>query len=512
MGSIPLPALDVRPPQQQADPLEQYGRLMQLQNMQRMQPLQQQQAQQQVQSGQLDIQQKQQALTDQKAMTSAMQQWDGQDYNKLIPLVIKNGGSAQAVMGLKSKVLEQQQAISTTLKNNADAGLAQVNAQKTKNDEIAGALTPLIDPKQVPDAQLPAAVMSTAQDLVQKGLLDPQHAQTAQQIAQSGDPTQIRSQLDMLRKGFMAQSQIIDDAKNTAQTQEAQANTAAKSGETAYYQQHGGAPGVPAEMMQQSDFIAKHPGSGPSDYVAWKAKQSPMALVMGNQLGGGQGGSQGNPALDLVANNYLQTGQMPPELSRSPGTITAVINRAAQINAEKGGGSIAANSAEYKANTDSLKKLQTNFDQVQAFENTATANMNLLQQTAQKIPDLGSRFANVPVRMVNSQMIGTANMAAFKTALATAQTEAAKVLNSSNATGVLSDSSRHELQDIIDGNVPLPAMVASLNTLKQDMANRTQSYKAQIGDIQGRIKGAAPAQPGGTVTRYKIVNGQLVPE
>jgi hypothetical protein len=127
---------------------------------------------------------------------------------------------------------------------------------------------------------------------------------------------------------------------------------------------------------------------------------------------------------------------------------------------------------------------------VQAFEGTASRNIDLLQQTAAKIPDLGTRFANVPVRLLNSKMLGTENMAAFNTALNTAQTEAAKVLNSSNASGVLSDSARHELQQIIDGNMPYKSMVASLNTLKQDMANRTTSYQAQIGDIQHRISGA----------------------
>jgi hypothetical protein len=220
-----------------------------------------------------------------------------------------------------------------------------------------------------------------------------------------------------------------------------------------------------------------------------------MAIVMGNQLGG----DQNSQALDFAADNYRKTGQMPPGLTRSPGSTIAIIQRAAQLDQQDGGQGIASNKSIIDANRTSLNSLQKNYDQVQAFEQTAEKNMDLLQSTAQKIPDLGSRFANVPVRMVNSQMIGTANMAAFKTALYTAQTEAAKVLNSSNATGILTDSARHELQDIIDGNVPLPAMVASLNTLKQDMSNRTQSYQAQIGDIQGRIKGvgtgANPTQP-----------------
>jgi hypothetical protein len=214
---------------------------------------------------------------------------------------------------------------------------------------------------------------------------------------------------------------------------------------------------------------------------------SPNMMVMGNQLGG----TQNSAALDFAANAYRQTLQMPAGMSRSPGTVAAIIARAAQLDQQDGGIGGAGNKALLAASSKSLDSLQKNYDQVQAFEQTAEKNMNLLQQTAQKIPDLGARFANIPVRSITSSMLGTQNMAAFNTALSVAQTEAAKVLTSSNASGgVLSDSARHDMQDIVDGNMPLPAMIASLNTLKQDMANRTQAYQSQIGDIQNRIKAA----------------------
>src|ERR1700733_8389120 len=158
MGSIPLPALDLNKPAASPDVLEQYGRLMQLQNSQRqsqqaqqMAPLQLQQAQQNVQTGAVELQQKQQQQKDQQAMTSAMQSWDGKDYNQIIPLVVKNGGSAQAVMGLKKNILDQQTQIATAAKDNADAANAGIMATTKKNDLITGALSPLLDSKQVPD-------------------------------------------------------------------------------------------------------------------------------------------------------------------------------------------------------------------------------------------------------------------------------------------------------------------------------------------------------------------------
>jgi hypothetical protein len=481
---------------------------MQLQNMQQTQaqnqqlrPLQLQAAQNESQSSGIDLQQKQQQLSDQKAMTTAMTQWDGKDVNDLIPLVMKNGASANAVMGLKQKVLEQQNTYSEIAKNDAAAGTSNIDTQLKKNNLVAGAFSTVM---QTPDAQLPQAVVQTAQQLAQQGLLDPQHVQAAQQIAQSGDPNAIRQQLDVMRKGLMGQTALMQEAKDNASTQAEQATTASKNQETQWYAQHGGgAPGVSAEAQQQADWMAKNPGKGPSDYKLWTLQHTPSAMVMGNQLGG----PQNDQGLDFAADNYRKTGQMPPALSRSPGTTIAIINRAAQMDQQSGGMGIAGNKDVLKSYSDALNKLQTNYTQVQAFEQTAEKNMDLLQQTAQKIPDLGAKFANIPVRMVSSNMIGTENMASFKTALATAQTEAAKVLNSANATGVLSDSSRHELQDIIDGNAPLPALVASLNTLKQDMANRTTSYQGQIADLQGRIKNVGTSTPaGGTQPASKPAN------
>lgn len=225
MGSIPLPALDLKQPAAPPDVLQQYGRLMQLQNAQQNSPLEHQQLQQSVQEGQLGIQQKQQQIKDQQAMTSAMQNWDGKDYNDIIPLVVKNGGSAQAVMGLKKNILDQQTQIATAAKDNADAANAGIMATTKKNDLVTGALSSLTDPTKVPDAQLPQALTSTVQSLVQQGALDPQHAQAAAQLAQSGNPTAIRQGIDSFSKTLMAQSQISEEALKKAQTAQSQAET-----------------------------------------------------------------------------------------------------------------------------------------------------------------------------------------------------------------------------------------------------------------------------------------------
>ena len=163
----------------------------------------------------------------------------------------------------------------------------------------------------------------------------------------------------------------------------------------------------------------------------------------------------------------------------------AIMNRAAELDPN---GNIMANKSILAANTDSLKNLQKQSDAVSAFENTAFKNIDRTIAAAQKVPDLGTRFANTPVRMINENMLGTPEMAALRADLLTSQTEVAKILSSATASGVLSDSARQEVQDITNGNLPLPAMIAAFNELKADIGNRHQSYADQISDMQRRIK------------------------
>ena len=171
---------------------------------------------QQLRSGQIQIQQQQ--IKDQQAMTAAMQEWDGKSINDLPGLVIKHGASANAVLGLKNSIIDQQTKLATLSKD-------QLEQQAAQHDQIAGALSPLIDPKQVPDEQLADNIRSTAQDLMKRGLLDPQHEQTAEQLAQL-PPDQARQKLDLFRKEYMSQSQLSTEAAKQAEANQNNAKAA----------------------------------------------------------------------------------------------------------------------------------------------------------------------------------------------------------------------------------------------------------------------------------------------
>lgn len=155
------------------------------------------------------IQQQQIQLNDQKASSAAMREWDGKDMNALPGLMIKHGASANAVFAMKNGLLDY------ATKQSQKSGIDLANENKV-HDDVVGALSPGLDPKQVSDADFPNWMRTTGKGLLDAGKIDPQHEATVEQLAQM-PPTQARQQLEVVRKGYMAQSQINDELAKKAE-------------------------------------------------------------------------------------------------------------------------------------------------------------------------------------------------------------------------------------------------------------------------------------------------------
>jgi hypothetical protein len=241
MGSFQVARPTVQPIEQ-PDVLNNFAKLQAMRGQAQQQqiqaaqaPYQQQILQEEATQAPIKTQEMQTAARDQQAMTAAMHQWDGKSLDDLPSLVLKNGGSSTAVMGLKQKALEQRQTYSKIAADDATTGSKQIDTLKNKNDMVYGALQSVL---QLPDEQLPQALTAKAQELVQQGLLDPQHGQLAQQLAQN-NPAAIRQQLSIMEKGLLSTGDLLQQSKaeeearhNTA----IEAQTAATAANTQAYQ------------------------------------------------------------------------------------------------------------------------------------------------------------------------------------------------------------------------------------------------------------------------------------
>ena len=485
MGTIPAPNIFADSQaiaQAPQNALAEYARVAQL----RQQTAASQQTQQlEAQEAQQKQAAMQRAMQDRDALTQAMTEYDPQKNKpeEVTQMILKHGGSGDLAKQYQASLIDQMDKASQMHLRDAQTGETNIKNERAKIDQTLGVLD---SHKQVPDEQLAPSLSSALDQLEQTKGLDPGHLQQGRQLlAQNLPPAEIRKQLDVFEKGLQTHSQIFDEAEKQEKLRIEQEK----------------AMRLPVDQQEMADWLRKNPGKGPSDFLSWKAKLSPMAVVLGNMLGNaGKGDFESSNPVDIAAKKYNETGgELPTNLSRSPGTTTAIIKRAAELS---GGSDLASNKATFAANKSGLQKVQTQADVVGAFEKTAIKNLDQVIITGNQIPDLGVRFANVPIRMMNEKMIGTENMAKFKAALLTAQTETAKVLNSATGSGVLSDSARKELEDMLSGNLPYPAMVGAIKQLKTDMNNREQSYNIQIADIKKRMGGKA--EEGGTKATHRF--------
>lgn len=305
MGSLSaLPALDVKTPQQ-PDLLQQFSQLQALKgNQQAMQqraalaPLQQEAAQQNVQTGQLDIQQKQQQLKNQQALTQAYQTWDGRSYEDLAHLALKAGATGDAIQAIQQHGLALRKTASDIAESDAKTGSDNATTLGKQLDQAAGALQGVLS---APTEQQGQALIATAQQLAQQKrpdgtpLLDAQHLQMAEQLAQQG-PQAIATQVPIFAKSLTALSAQLDAAQKQATTQKDLATASATRGKidptspfyapTAQSVAMGTAPG--AAQIQAGE--AKQAGA---KAAAEAAARQPFEMALARQR---QALSQGDPA------------------------------------------------------------------------------------------------------------------------------------------------------------------------------------------------------------------------
>jgi hypothetical protein len=301
--------------------------------------IERQQAAQEKQLNDQKIQQQQIQLDDQKASSAAMHEWDGKDMNALPGLMIKHGASANAVFSMKNGVLDYASKQSTKAKTDLEN-------DKALHDEVAGALSPGTDPKQVSDADLPNWIRSTGKSLLDGGKIDPQHEATVEQLAQL-PPEQARQQLEVARKGFMAQSQINDELAKKAEAgmNDAKSKLDAAQAEAANYKEDPNLglidlrtkqPVSPNALAPLGPGEAEVLGKKPGDMVPLKLKNTANEIVnRGIHVTSANGrqimvDGQGNTIKDLgtapaVVNFNMQNAGAAADASGNPSEIAKAI-------------------------------------------------------------------------------------------------------------------------------------------------------------------------------------------
>lgn len=215
-------------------------------------------------------------------------------------------------------------------------------------------------------------------------------------------------------------------------------------------------------------------------------------------------------ALRLEAIRFLN-GQSPSYGMGGKEVKIAITNAAAELDPNA---DIPLNKAEYDADRSALTQMTKNYNNIKSFEKTTQKNLDVLLETLGNLPDTGNQWINHYVRSLSAVMGGEA-VPLFNAARRIDVTELARIVNTANANGILSDSAREEINELIPQNATANQIKSLAALLRRDMNNRITSLEEQIAEAKKNIAarttrlparstsgGAAPAQTQAPVEKW----------
>jgi hypothetical protein len=160
------------------------------------------------------------------------------------------------------------------------------------------------------------------------------------------------------------------------------------------------------------------------------------------------------------------------------------IMRDAGITAED----VVSGRAGFKADTTSLNKITPQYDAITAFEKTAIRNGKILVELADKVDTTGVPVAERWIRSGRKAIGGDPDVAKFDAQMNLYRAEAARILTQPNLSGVLTDTARKEMEEVIRNSATAPQIRGVVNLLERDFLNRKETLEEQISAIRGRMR------------------------
>lgn len=493
MASIPLPALDVRQPQQ-PDTLGDVSKLMALRSMMGQQQVQQQQ----IQAGQLENQQRQLALQDQQTLRESQKgvDWTQPDaFEKWIGNAQQKGVSPQTLSQLSLQRAQYQEQLSKT-------DTATLAAEKERNSQLQGhidAVKGITDPvKRAQAAQL------QGQQILQSGLAKtPQTQQLAQALAQ-GKYVPTDDELTLFENGLTDHNTQVTQAETIAKTRESNANAAMKEIETA------GLKGLTPQLAsQQVDnvFAPNDPQTAGQNRLL---KNRVLGLLNQGDLAGAKNALREGFQSQLgVGKDILEATN--PKIRQAKIDLAAATEKA-RVDAEAGDPSAmgemmakgmvapseiiskfkpeitqrmltAANDASIRLTGQPFNaekaEAQYNYARNPATQNTLNmihamtdpgGSIEIAEKAAKKLPQLDQATANKVFNAVGSEF-GSAEATNFHTAMLGLADEYSKVMGG----GVSSDTGRQQAMDLLKASYSTGQLSGAVATMKQDLAARKKA-------------------------------------
>lgn len=291
------------------------------------------------------------------------------------------------------------------------------------------------------------------------------------------------------------------------------------------------APPTPIKLGANESLVAPN-AQGTAVNTLYQAPESPtnvetarhnkaMEGLMGqrNAAASGVGNMLTPEGQDLAAQEYLNTGRLPPGLGKASAGINAkIVSRAAEMAAANGNDAQAAalNRAAFKSAQSGLTALTKQRTLVGAFERTALKNLEIALDESNKVDRTGVPAVNRWLLAGKKSLTGDVEVGRFNAALTSALNEYAKVLSGATGAAGISDAARREAHDLLNtANTP-EQVIGIVDIMKREMANREAGFAEQEAQLKetmgGRPNvGVAPASAGAPAAPGAPMSPQAVP-
>ena len=232
-------------------------------------------------------------------------------------------------------------------------------------------------------------------------------------------------------------------------------------------------------------------------------------------------------AISAAAEKYRLSGNLPPLGAGKTGAVmkAAILSKAAELAKAAGetGEEQAIRLVANTANKSALAQLTKQEQMVGAFEKNALKNLDIALQASKEVDRTGVPVLNRWLLAGRKSLAGDPAVSKFHAANTTFINEYAKIMSGSMGNTVVSDSLRKETESLLATKDTPEQYEATVNLMKQEMANRMKGFAEQKNELVGSMKNnpakkETPKFEEGKVyedakgNKAKYVNGQWVPQ
>jgi hypothetical protein len=160
----------------------------------------------------------------------------------------------------------------------------------------------------------------------------------------------------------------------------------------------------------------------------------------------------------------------------------------------------------------SLSALERQRGLIEAFMRTNDKNLALAEKISDSVTRSDVPALNRLLLPFRLQVSGAEDVAALNAAIRIAVNETARVLTSATGAGVLSDTARQELEELLNKEMTPTMVKRVIGVFRQDMINRQTSYDDQRAQIQETIRTANPGTTGAVISPTTPAPGRIPAE